>query len=75
MSAGLRLEVASRGEGSIVAPGTWGWPAGVVPAARTGLGLPPGVSGAEVVAVPRVAVAAVRWWCGRLLVAGGEAAG
>lgn len=43
-------------EGWIVAPGAWKWPAGVVRAARHGLGLLPGVSGAEVIAAGVTAV-------------------
>jgi hypothetical protein len=54
-------------EGSIVAPGAWKWLAGVVPAARRGLGLLPGASGAEVVAAA--------WWCCGLPTVGRGAAG
>ena len=61
---GLGWEVACCGEGSIVAAGAWNWPAGLMPAGRTGLGLLPGVSGAEVVAAAGVAEVTVRWWCG-----------
>jgi hypothetical protein len=53
-------------EGSIVAPGAWKWLAGVVSAARRGLGLLPGASGAEV-------VAAAWWWCGLPTVGWGAA--
>jgi hypothetical protein len=45
-----------------VAPGAWKWPAGVVRAARCGLGLLPGVPGAEVVAAAGAVTAAARWW-------------
>ncbi len=61
--AGLVWDKACRGEGSIVAPGAWKGPAGVVRAARCGLGLPPGASGAKLVAAAGVPAAAVRWWC------------
>ena len=47
-------------EGSIVAPGAWKWLAGVVSAARRGLGLLPGASGASGAEV----VAAAWWYCG-----------
>ena len=46
-----------------MAPGAWKWPAGVVRAARRGLGLLLGMSGAEVVTAARLSAAAVRWWC------------
>jgi hypothetical protein len=65
--SGLVWDMAWRGRGSIVAPGTWRWPAGVVPVARRGLGLLPGASGAEVVAVG--------WWCCGLPAIGWGAAG
>jgi hypothetical protein len=54
-------------EGSIVAPGAWKWLAGVVSAARRGLGLLPGAFGAEVVAAA--------WWCCGLPAVGWGAAG
>jgi hypothetical protein len=70
--SGLGWEATWRGEGSIVAPGAWKWPAGVVPAARRGLGLLPGMPGAEVVAV----TAAARWsWSGPWSAIGWGAAG
>jgi hypothetical protein len=59
-----------------VAPGAWTWPAGVVRAARRWLGLRPGASGAELVAVARVPTAAAWWWVGlRSGVSGAGAAG
>jgi hypothetical protein len=61
--SGLVWEMAWRGEGSIVAPGAWKWPVGVVPAARRGLGLLPGASAAEVVNAAGVTAAVVRWCC------------
>jgi hypothetical protein len=73
-SAGPRLEVAWRGEGSIVAPGAWEWPVGGVPAARLRLGLLSGVSGAVVAAAG--VRAAVAWWrCGLRLGVGWGAVG
>jgi hypothetical protein len=59
----------------MVAPGAWKWPVGIVPAARTGLGLLPGVSGAEVVAAAGVTAAAIRRWCGLPPAVGWWAAG
>ena len=51
-----------------MAPGAWKWPAGVMRAARRGLGLlpgVPGVPGAEVVAAAGAVTAAARWsWSG-----------
>jgi hypothetical protein len=61
------------GEGSIVAPGTWKWPAGVVPTARRGLGLLPGACDAEVMAAAGVTAAVRR--CRGLRAAGCGAAG
>ena len=59
-----------------MAPGAWKWPAGVVPAARRGLGLLPGVPGTEVVAAAGAAAAAARWsWSGQRPGIGWGAAG
>ena len=57
-----------------MAPGAWKWP-GVVRAARRGLGLPPGVPGAEVVVAAGAVTAAARWsWSGlRPAIRGGAA--
>jgi hypothetical protein len=56
-----------------VAPGAWKWRAGGVPAARRGLGLLPGASGAGVMAAAGVTGAAI--WCWGLPAAGWGAAG
>ena len=58
-----RLRGGLAGEGSIVAPGTWKWLAGVVPTARRGLDLLPGGYGTEVMVAAGV-TAAVRRCCG-----------
>jgi hypothetical protein len=56
-----------------VAPGAWKWSAGVMPAARRGLGLLPG---AEVVAAAGAVTAAARWsWSGPRPAIGWGAAG
>lgn len=74
--SGLVWDAACRGEGSIVVPGAWTGPGGVVRAARRGLGLLRGASGAKLVAAACVRTAAVRWWCcGLRSAAGREAAG
>jgi len=74
--SGLVWETAWRGKGSIVAPGAWKWPAGIVPAARRRLGLLAGVSGAEFVAAAGITAAAVRrWLCGLWSAMGWRAAG
>jgi hypothetical protein len=70
--SGLVWDTACRGEGSIVAPDAWKGPAGVVRAARRGLGRPPG---AKLVAAAGLPAAAVRWWRWGLRPAGREAAG
>jgi hypothetical protein len=54
--------MARCGEGSIVAPGAWKWPSGLVRAARRGLGLPLSVFGAEVLAAVGAVTAAAQWW-------------
>jgi hypothetical protein len=74
--SGLVWDTACRGEGSIVAPGAWKGPAGVARAARRGLGVLPGASGAKLVAAAGVPAAAIRrWCCGLRSAAGREAAG
>ena len=57
-----------------MAPGAWKRLASGVPAVRRGLGLLPGVPGAEVVAAAG-AVTDVQWWCGLPSAVGWGAAG